>query len=127
MIYLLFLLQIKHFLVDFLLQTKYQYLNKGKFLHFGGILHALIHGFFTSCICLFNAVWQIAILLGILDFILHYFIDYFKVNITKKYQWSTNKDNTLVITSNKYFVAFGFDQLLHQLTYILIFYITIWS
>ena len=31
---------VKHYAADFLLQTDYQYINKGKLLHPGGLLHA---------------------------------------------------------------------------------------
>lgn len=44
------LLFTKHFIIDFPLQTKYQWSNKGIYGHPGGILHAGLHGigtFFT--------------------------------------------------------------------------------
>lgn len=43
MLLLLLLLQIKHLVIDFLLQGPYQYLNKGTYGHWGGIQHAINH------------------------------------------------------------------------------------
>jgi hypothetical protein len=45
------------------------------------------------------------------EFILHYFIDYGKMNITKFKQWDANKNP-------EFWYLLGFDQFLHQLTYI---------
>src|SRR5690606_10987786 len=39
----LLILQAKHFVADFLLQTPYQFLNKGRYGHPGGLIHAGIH------------------------------------------------------------------------------------
>ena len=36
-------LMAKHALADFFLQTKYQWANKGRYGHPGGLLHAAIH------------------------------------------------------------------------------------
>ena len=38
------LFEAKHFLCDFVLQSAYQYRNKGIYGHPGGILHAGLHG-----------------------------------------------------------------------------------
>lgn len=42
MIETLIFLTVKHFIVDVILQNPYQYLNKGKFLHPGGLLHVFL-------------------------------------------------------------------------------------
>jgi hypothetical protein len=42
----------KHAVADFYLQTPYQYLNKGKYGHPGGIIHAGIHVALTPLVCL---------------------------------------------------------------------------
>jgi len=119
LIFLLIAFQVKHFLADFILQTPYQYTNKGKFLHLGGILHAFIHGFFTSIIALCVNDDVIYILsLGLLDMFLHYTIDLIKTQFTQKRQYATTIMSNVVIKSNKYFVALGLDQLAHQLCYI---------
>lgn len=102
---LFFLLILKHFIVDFILQTKYQWANKSKFLHPGGILHASLHGVFSYFI-LFN------INLSLFDAISHYFIDFFKSNIIKKFNLNSNDYIFWVLT--------GFDQFLHYLVYLII-------
>lgn len=124
MLELLVLLIIKHFVVDALLQTPYQYLNKGKFLHMGGVLHAALHGIGTGLVFMNHSI-PIMINAMILDAIIHYFIDFGKVNITKKYQWSEYIDDKinkpyLKIYSNHFFIAIVLDQCLHFLTYVLL-------
>lgn len=108
-IVLLSLLQLKHFLVDWVFQTQYQINNKGKYLHPGGLMHSLQHGLFTAAIFLF-AVPQISLIVGLLDFVLHYHIDWVKVNISRG----------LTPANEKFWVLMGADQLAHQLTYIVL-------
>jgi len=48
----LLILQIKHFFCDFVLQTPYQFLNKGIYGHPGGFIHAGLHAS-TSMIAFF--------------------------------------------------------------------------
>ena len=106
------LLQIKHFAVDFLLQTRYQWENKGTYLHPGGLLHAGLHGLGTLMVCVFiNPLY--AILLAGLDAVLHYHIDWTKVNINKAAGWRPD-------THAEFWDLLGADQMLHQLTYILL-------
>lgn len=97
--------QIKHFICDFILQRPFQYLNKGKYLHLGGVLHAGIHGLGTLILVGLDLYW-----FALLDLFLHYHIDYFKIQINKKY-------NLKPYNSEYYWWLLGLDQLLHQLTY----------
>jgi hypothetical protein len=112
--YLLIALQLKHFIIDFPLQTKYQWSNKGKYGHLGGILHAALHGLGT-----FGILWYftdgvvMAALLGFLDMVIHYHIDWAKVRLNAKMGWGPT-------THPQFWVLLGLDQLLHQLTYIAI-------
>jgi len=107
-------LLLKHFIVDFLLQTPYMYLNKGTFGHPGGILHASLHGAATFCVLLVCGVTlQIALGWFVFDAVIHYFVDLGKVKINKLYGWTP-------MSSEKYWWLLGLDQLLHQLTYVLI-------
>lgn len=126
MLYLL-LLTAKHFLADAILQTPYQYLNKGNWKHFGGYLHAGIHGLFTLIISLFFVPVDIAVLISLLDTIIHYVVDWLKINATAKYTWSgINKEREcLEIYSNWYFYALILDQCLHFATYILLYSIVL--
>lgn len=113
------LLALKHFVMDGPLQTPYQYLNKGNFKHFGGYLHAGLHGVATAAIFAFFGFWW----LGLVDFVIHYCVDFGKVNLTKKYKWSGMTDKGLLITSNSYFIALMADQCLHFSTYILLIFL----
>ena len=103
---------VKHFVVDFLLQTPYQYQNKHILGHPGGILHSFLHGI-TSWVILgiifefFNSIIVVAV---VVEFILHYFIDFFKMNFNIKYN--------LTPMNPKFWYVLGFDQLLHYLTYL---------
>jgi hypothetical protein len=112
MIELLTALTIKHFIVDFPLQPKYMYSNKGTYAHFGGILHAGLHGLGTY-ICLIIFAPEYAIYLAILDMCVHYHIDWAKMNLNKKLGWGPT-------THEQFWWLMGFDQLLHSLTYVLI-------
>lgn len=109
---LLVLFQIKHFLADFIFQTEYMAANKGTFLHPGGVQHSLIHALFTLGILLIFTIPVAAILFSIIDLLLHYFIDFFKMNI--------NERKCLTPYQRHFWVLLGFDQLLHQLTYLMI-------
>lgn len=108
-IILLSFLQLKHFLVDWVLQTQYQIDNKGKYLHPGGLSHSLQHGLFTATIFLFTSP-QDSLIAGLLDFVLHYHIDWLKVNVSKG----------LTPADKRFWVLMGADQLAHQLTYIVL-------
>jgi hypothetical protein len=109
---------IKHFVVDFLLQTPYQWKNKGKFGHPGGILHSLLHSV-TSLfmlilfVILFPGVFNITVVLPLVvfEFVIHYLMDYTKVNINAYYGWGAN-------THSEFWYLLGFDQLVHALTYV---------
>lgn len=140
------MLALKHFLVDGPMQTAYQYANKGNWKHPGGYLHAGLHalGTFIAFLCIVENSWAGVIILysfAFFDFVVHYVIDWSKVNLTKKYSWSemqyqmaTTHDaksdelklvqipKGLLITDNNYFIALMADQCLHFLTYILLIY-----
>lgn len=103
---------IKHFVVDFLLQNKYQYSNKHILGHPGGLLHALLHGVATFMVLhtIPGITTGVIISLSLFEASIHYFIDLTKMNINIKYEL-TPQDNEL------YWVLMGWDQLLHYLTY----------
>lgn len=113
LIFILFLLLTKHLLVDFPLQTPFQYLNKGTWLHKGGLLHSILHGIGTFIILSCFTTFPLVISLALMDFVLHYLIDYAKVNINKKLGYTP-------INSEEFWWLLGVDQWLHQLTYLAI-------
>lgn len=104
----LFLLQLKHWYIDFSNQTSEEVAHKGIYLDWRGVKHSVKHGIGT-----FAVLWILGVdvtlawFLGCIDFIIHYHIDYFKM----KYG---SKD----ITTKEYWEHFGLDQMLHQITYL---------
>jgi hypothetical protein len=109
---LLLLLQVKHFVFDFVLQGPYQLKNKGTYGHPGGILHSGLHAFGTAVVLLVLAV-PVGMLLAIVagEFLVHYHIDWCKEQITRRYGTGQNAFFWRMI---------GLDQFLHQLTYVAI-------
>lgn len=109
-LYLILLLVTKHFIVDFPLQTKFQYSNKGKYGHPGGLLHSFFHG----CATYFCFAWFAPIAAGylaIIDMVVHYHIDWAKVNINNKFGWGPT-------THEQFWWLLGLDQFLHAITYV---------
>ncbi|HAJ71001.1 MAG TPA: DUF3307 domain-containing protein, partial [Methylophilaceae bacterium] len=56
-----------------------------------------------------------AIVYALIDFIVHYHIDWLKLNINKKFNFRA--DN-----SNGFWILLGLDQLAHHITYFVIIY-----
>jgi Protein of unknown function (DUF3307) len=108
----LMLLAIKHFIVDFPLQAyPYQYNNKGTYGHPGGLLHSGLHGIGTL-IALSVVIAPItALMYAAIDAVVHYHIDWAKMNINKKTGWGPT-------THEEFWTLLGLDQLLHTLTYL---------
>ena len=107
---LLTLLFTKHFIVDFPLQNSYQYLNKGTYLHPGGLLHSTLHAL-TTMLCFWWYAPLSCIWLGLIDGVLHYHIDWAKMNLNKKLGYTPT-------THEQFWWLLGLDQFLHALTYI---------
>lgn len=109
----LLILQFKHFIADFVLQTPYQFLNKGKYGHPGGAIHAGIHALGSTLAFLAirpSLALGAAIVIG--EFIAHYHIDWLKERTVKVNQW--------VFPQSEFWWTFGADQALHQVTYVVI-------
>jgi hypothetical protein len=106
-----FALFLKHFIFDFLLQGPYQYLNKGTYGHPGGILHSGLQavGSFAALYFL-TPLYGMLFVLCVVEFIIHYNVDWAKMNINKHY--GLKPDN-----SEYFWWLLGLDQLLHYLTY----------
>ena len=101
----------KHFACDFLLQTDWMALSKGKPGKEGYralFSHTLIHALGTLVIVLAFApsLWWLAII----DFIIHSVVDRLKGIATLKRGWKTN--------DTMFWWAFGADQELHNFTHI---------
>lgn len=111
----LFLLFVKHFICDFPLQSNpWLYRNKGTYMHPGGIVHAGIHGIGTLLV-LAPFIGSASMIYALIDMIVHYHIDWAKMNINQHYDWQPH-------TSERFWILLGFDQLLHHMTYFMIIY-----
>jgi Protein of unknown function (DUF3307) len=109
---LLALLLVKHFIGDFVLQTKWQVHQKGIYGAPGGLVHSAIHvaGTLVALIAVMAPVSLIVPVL-IAEYIVHYHIDWGKEQVVRALDW---RDGA------RFWNAMGFDQLLHGLTYIAI-------
>lgn len=107
---LLVLLQVKHLIVDWCWQTPVELVNKGNYLHKGGLLHAGKHTAGTLLCFLPFVTWYAAIFAAVLDGVIHYHVDWSKA------QLSTKSKCTAVDPG--YWWLMGSDQTVHQLTYI---------
>lgn len=107
---LLSVLFIKHWFADFVVQFDYMVLEKGTYGADGGVHHSLIHGFLTWGIVGYVCGINVGILLATFDFLVHYHIDWLKMNISR---W-----RKLTIRDWEFWMWLGADQLAHCLTYI---------
>lgn len=112
MLLLLTLLTLKHFIADFVYQPPYQWQNKGKYGHPGGVIHAGQHAILSFLILIFFVNPVQALGLAALELLIHYHMDWFKMWYNKRKGWGAN-------THPQFWVLLGFDQLVHSLTYIL--------
>ena len=103
------LLGIKHFFADFVWQFDYMVREKGFYGQRGGIDHSLIHGGLTLAVLFHFAGIGDALILAILDGIVHYHIDWAKMTI--------NRNKHLTPQDQEFWFWLGLDQLAHLLTY----------
>lgn len=106
-------LEIKHFVFDYLTQTRYQFLNKGKYGHPGGILHAGLQALGTTAAFFFitpTLAVGVAVVIG--EFLAHYHIDWTKETWLKAGGYKTSDGG--------YWRIYGIDQFAHQATYVVI-------
>ncbi len=108
-----FIMVTKHFIVDFAYQPPYMWQNKGTYGHLGGILHSGLHALVTFAILLGFTSFPMALGLSLLEFIIHYHVDWFKMSYNKSRGWGPT-------THEEYWVLLGVDQYLHYVTYIII-------
>lgn len=105
-------LAVKHAIADFMLQTRYQWANKGRYGHPGGLLHAAIHIAFSAPLLLIlppPSLEYAAAVFGA-EFLVHYHCDWSKEQVVKRLG--------LTFTDDAFWRAMGVDQLVHGLTYI---------
>jgi len=108
--WMLMLLFAKHLLADFLWQTPKMVEEKGNYGAIGGIQHSAIHGLLTTLVLWFFLPLGGALVYGVIDAIVHYHIDWAKININRKNHYTT--------ADSKFWWWLGVDQFMHQLTYV---------
>ena len=112
---LLALLFIKHWVVDFVIQTQAEVDNKGTYGHADGIVHSLKHGVGTFIVFwAFVADWPFAVVVGAIDMFIHYHIDWIKMRFGTKDMYC-----------KQFWRQFGLDQLAHALTYIMLVWVAV--
>lgn len=108
----LVLLQIKHWYIDFVNQSPDEVASKGIYGDRQGIMHSLKQGLGTVLaivIAVSPTYLFFAVVCGIIDFLVHYHVDWIKMNYG-------NRD----IKTPQFWNHLGLDQMAHQLTYIFI-------
>jgi uncharacterized protein DUF3307 len=105
------LFQLKHFACDFALQTPRQIRAKGNYGQVPGLEHAGLHAIASlpALLVLTQSAAVIAIAIAG-EFVVHYHVDWSKARIDKWRNFSNQ--------STAYWIVFGFDQLVHQATYL---------
>lgn len=102
---LVLLLQVKHFIFDILIPSKYHW---RKYIDVAGMVHSLLNGVFTALVFYLilpiPTLWVLSIFIA--DSFIHYHIDFVK-------------DYYSTYTTNQELIS-GVDQLLHQITYLLL-------
>lgn len=114
---LLFLFQVKHWYIDFVNQSDIEVKGKGIYGNLQGLAHSIKHGLATF-ICVLVLVdldyALFAMVIGFLDFVTHYHIDWLKMNYG-------NRD----IATPQFWNHLGLDQMAHQIVYIFLAYLVI--
>jgi hypothetical protein len=108
---LLVLLEAKHLLADYFLQTPLMLANRGQYVHSGRASHCLVHiaGSGVALALVGVPIGLLALVLAA-EWVVHYHIDF------AKGLWSSRMGHGPKDAS--YWRAFGTDQFLHQLTYV---------
>ncbi|MBR19848.1 MAG: hypothetical protein CMA64_06845 [Euryarchaeota archaeon] len=109
--WLLFALLIKHALADLILQSRYSPAHGDKIdlKTPKGYYHALDHGVLTFISCLFFIDYKLAIIIGIVDTILHFTIDYTKTRYVRT--------NDIKQDTKPFWIIQGIDQMAHYSCY----------
>jgi hypothetical protein len=106
---ILALLQVKHWYIDFVDQSMDEVNNKGHYGKWLGIRHSLKHAGATFIIFLMFVSSWMALVIAIIDLVIHYHTDWAKMNYGNRDMYDPAFWNHL-----------GLDQMVHQLTYILL-------
>jgi len=106
-------LQIKHFIFDYVVQTPFQFRNKGTYGHPGGILHSGLQALGTvPAFFILPPGWPLGLAIIVGEFIVHYHTDWAKEQTLRRMKLTTS--------DAWYWRLLGFDQFVHQVTYVVI-------
>ncbi len=108
---LLFMLVIKHALADLVLQSRLTTGDKSNLKSPKGYIHAADHSLLTFVVCIFFTGILNAILIALLDFVLHFLIDYIKTRSVRRFNVQVN--------TSTFWVVQGIDQIAHYSCYFL--------
>ena len=115
-LWLMALLLVKHFLIDFVWQTDAEVANKGTYGNGVGIGHSIKHGLGTLIVLgWFTSSLELGILIALVDSFIHYHVDWLKMNVNRHYGWGPQ--------DRAFWVSLGLDQLAHGLTYVYLIYL----
>jgi Protein of unknown function (DUF3307) len=103
--------QFKHFVCDGPLQTADMVISKGFYGQAMGLLHSALHGIGTLFVfLLFGYSALVSLGLAVIDFVIHYHVDYIKENLVRGAGWTPS--------DAKFWWALSADQMTHHLTYL---------
>lgn len=109
----LFGLQFKHLLGDYVLQTPRMLAEKGRYGAVAGMAHAACHAALTVVVLLICGVGAlVSVLLALAEGVAHYHVDWGKDRI--------GRSLSLTPDDARYWALAGMDQFLHQITYLAI-------
>jgi hypothetical protein len=115
---LLGLLFFKHWYIDFVNQSMEEVNGKGIYGNAAGLMHSIKHGLATSIIMYaFITDFSVSVILGLIDFVIHYHIDWAKININKRWNYT--------VENPKFWAWLGADQLAHSITYLFLVWIIV--
>ena len=99
--------------MDWIWQTPLELKTKGIYNHYGGHQHSFKHAMATVLcfLCFITDINTLAIVF-VIEYLLHYHIDWFKMNINNWMKYTPS--------DSKFWMAIGVDQFLHQMNYIVL-------
>lgn len=108
---LILLLELKHMFADFYLQTEKMLCGRCEYFHMGRAQHAAVHSVGSIIVlAIIGCPSWILIALAILEWVIHFHIDFWKGYHSHCKQLQPNQC--------QYWRAVGFDQFLHHATYV---------
>lgn len=115
---LLIVLLVGHYLADFCLTTPAMIRAKADGRKAGPILlHAGVHALLVGvCLLVFGVSWKLLLMLMLAEFVSHYLIDTAKGLLTARFPLLADQQK------KPYWMIYGFDQLLHLLIIVGIWY-----